>query len=67
MRTNLEIYGTDDVPKIPEAVCNQRIKLLKDRLDMLLAPHFMEQDSDLINTVIKARDFWLTMRNGEEL
>jgi len=66
MISNLELYGREDVPKVPETVCNFRIKLLKERLEMLVSVHYMEQNNDLINKVQKAITFWTKLRNGEE-
>ena len=65
MLTNLELYGRE-VPRVPEHVCNFRLTLLKERLEELMSVHFMEQDTQLINSVLKARRFWERLRDGEE-
>ncbi len=66
MITNLELYGREDVPRVPEHVCNFRLQLLEENLKRLTSVHYMEQDNDLINNVIKAQTFWRKLRDGEE-
>ena len=66
MPTNLELYGTEDVPKVPAEVCNQRLELLKERLEGLLSVHYMKWDNETMNKVQKAIVFWTKMRDGEE-
>ena len=58
MITNLELYGTDDVPRVPHSVTNPRISLLKERLAELLAVHYMEQDNNTIRKVEEGIVFW---------
>ena len=62
----MELYGREDVPRVPEHVCNFRLKLLKERLDELLSVHYMKWDNNLINKVQKAIVFWTKLRDGEE-
>ena len=62
----MELYGRDDVPKVPEHVCNFRLKLLKERLEELLSVHYMDWDNSKINKVQKAITFWTKLRDGEE-
>ena len=66
MTTNMELYGREDVPRVPEHVCNFRLKLLKERLEELLSVHYMEWDNSKINKVQKAITFWTKLRDGEE-
>ena len=66
MTTNLELYGREDVPRVPEHVCNFRLRLLKERLAELMSVHWMEHDTNLINKVQKAIVFWTKLRDGEE-
>ena len=66
MISNLELYGREDVPKVPDTVSDFRIKLLKERLAELVAVHYMEQNNDLIGKVQKAIAFWTKLKNGEE-
>jgi len=65
MLTNLELYGTEDVPKVPRGVCDKRIGLLRNRLGDLLSVHFMSHDNNSINEVQKAIKFWQQLRDGE--
>jgi len=67
MRTNRELYGTDDVPVIPKEVANERLELLKSNLSGLLEVHYMHQDNDLINAVQRAIKHWERLRDGEEI
>ena len=66
MLTNLELYGTEDVPRVPADVCNERIAMLKNRLEVEASKFFMEQDNNLINTLLKAIKHWQRLRDGEE-
>ena len=66
MISNLDLYGREDVPKVPKHVCDFRLQLLEERLKELMAVHWMEQDINLINQVQKAQTFWRKLRNGEE-
>jgi len=67
MRTNIELYGTTDVPCIPVEICNERLELLNSNLGSLLEVHFMHQDNNLINAVQKAIKHWTQLRDGEEI
>ncbi len=67
MISNLQLYGRADVPKVPATVANFRISLLKERLEVLMSVPFMEQDTSLINEVLKAIDFWKALRDGETI
>jgi len=67
MISNIELYGREDVPLVPATVANFRIILLKERLEVLLTVHFMEQDIHLINKVTEAISFWTALRDGETL
>ncbi len=66
MITNLELYGREDVPPIPEHVANFRIALLKENLKKLTSVHWTAQDNSVINNIIKAIGFWERLRDGEE-
>ena len=67
MINNLDLYGTIDVPRVPKYVCNKRIKLLEERLGVLLTARFTEQNSNLIKRVYDGIAFWTTLRDGEEI
>ena len=66
MLSNLELYGTNDVPKVDKKTCNIRLYLLKEHMKKLLSVHFMEQDNNTINEVTKAINHWKRLKNGEE-
>ncbi len=67
MTTNLELYGREDVPNIPAHVADFRIALLKERLKELTSIHWMEQNTNLIDKVNKAIEFWTKLRDGETI
>jgi len=62
MISNLELYGTDDVPKINKEDCNKRIKLLNKHKSEI----YNKPDSNY--TLVKIEEaikFWSRMRDGE--
>jgi hypothetical protein len=66
MMTNSQLYGRDDVPRIPADICNTRIDMLHERLAIEVEKHYMNQDNNLIFTLIKAIKHWQMLRDGEE-
>lgn len=65
--TNMELYGTDNVPPVPKEVAEARIDLLQSRLRVLLKDSWNgEQVSYDIRKVLQAIDFWQQMSTGEE-
>ena len=56
--TNKYLYGTDDVPKIPQEVIEARIALLEANLKELLKVHYLGRDGARCNAIIKGIDFW---------
>lgn len=66
MLTNKELYGISDVPLIPKEVANKRIDLLDEHLAELMSCHFMNRDNHIINEILKAKEFWSRLRDGEE-
>ena len=66
MLSNLELYGTNDVPRVPKKTCNIRLALLKKHMRELLSVHFMEQDNNTMNEVTKAIKHWEQLRDGVE-
>jgi len=65
MISNMELYGTNDVPRVPAAICNERLELLETRLEALTSVHFMYHNNNLINRVLKAKRHWTKLRDGE--
>jgi len=66
MLTNLELYGTEDVPSVPAEICNERLRLLEIHMRTLLDVHYMKQDNQTMNSIIKAQKFWTQLKDGEE-
>lgn len=56
--SNLELYGTEDVPVIPADIIMRRIELLDDRLHDLYEVPYMQRDMKTIHKVEKAVKFW---------
>ena len=56
--SNLELYGTEDVPEIPADVIMRRIELLDDRKAELYEVNYMDRDFKTIRKVEKAIKFW---------
>ncbi len=56
--TNMELYGTDDVPSIPRSILKERIELLDIKLSELLSVGIYQRDNKMINAVLKAKKFW---------
>lgn len=67
MTSNLELYGREDIPRVPAHVANFRIKLLKERLEELTSVHWMQQNTSLIKKVLEAVEFWTKLRDGETI
>lgn len=55
------------VPKVPEEVANERIRLLDKNLHQLLDINYRKRDNVRVNAVMKAIDFWKALRDGKEL
>lgn len=62
----MELYGTDDVPRVPEEICNVRIRRLEERLAWVMSQNNWHENNDLINKILKAKRFWSKLRDGEE-
>jgi len=65
MITNLELYGTENVPKVPKKVCNERLALLEVHLKKVMSKHWMEHDNHTINLILSAKRHWAKLRDGE--
>ncbi len=66
MTTNLELYGIEDVPRVPAEHCNTRLYLLNKRLGEVLAKGTLGKDNYTISQILKAQKFWKSLRDGEE-
>ena len=58
MKTNDYLYGTDDVPTIPQDVIDARIALLRANLAKVLAEHYLTRDANRANSILKAIKHW---------
>jgi hypothetical protein len=67
MITNLELYGTEDVPPVPKAVANERITLLRLHLEKLRALPFEHQQNYTEVKVIEAIAFWKKLSDQEDV
>ncbi len=66
MRTNLEVFGTNEVTPIPPELIEERLMLLKRKMAELTLVHYMNQDIQAINQCRKDMDFWIAIKEGEE-
>lgn len=58
MVSNLELYGTEDVPEVPQDIVCRRLELLEDRLSDLLEVHYTLRDLEAVSMVRKAILHW---------
>jgi len=66
MLTNMQLYGTDNVPRVAKEVCNVRLRLLHKRLSEVVHDETIESNNHVITQIIKAQNFWKSLRDGEE-
>lgn len=67
MLTNMELYGTEFVPKVPKGVCNIRLELLEVHLQKLMSGNFWTWNNRSINQILAAKRHWTKLRDGEVL
>jgi hypothetical protein len=60
------LYGTEDVPEIPQEVIDERITLLEINLARLLDHSFYTRDAARANAVLKAIKFWQNIEKDLE-
>ncbi len=58
MKTNNWLYGTEDVPSIPQDIIDKRLDLLNDRLRKLNELNYKVRNNELRHEVIRAIQFW---------
>ena len=56
--SNLELYGTEDVPLIPSYIIMRRIELLDEHKAELYEVPYIQRDFNTIRKVEKALKFW---------
>jgi hypothetical protein len=66
MLSNMDLYGTDDVPPISKEDANKRIALLEKRLAFLTSLPLKVQSSYTETKVIEAIRFWKRLSNQED-
>ena len=52
------LYGTNVVPKVPEDLISERVKLLDAHLAALLSIPSSEREYERVRRVVNAIDFW---------
>jgi hypothetical protein len=67
MLTNLELYGTEDVPPVPKEVANERIILLKENLIKQLKLPTEEQSSHTQTKIVEGIKFWRKLSDQEDV
>lgn len=59
MKDNSYLYGEGvEVPEIDSYAIMKRIELLKEHLEELLEHSYHTRDSDRVNAILKAINFW---------
>ena len=58
MKENLYLYGTEDVPEIPNDIIVRRIELLNDHLTELYEVGMLVRENKRISDIFKAINFW---------
>ena len=66
MLTNLELYGTENVPPVPKKVADDRIALLQRHLKGGMDKQPLEQKSYTQFKIIEAIRFWRKLSNQED-
>ncbi len=67
MISNFELYGREDVPRVPMHVANFRIALLKENLAVHMNNHYSEWNTYIIKKMLTAISHWEKLRDGEEI
>ena len=57
------LYGTNNVPKIPNTVIKDRVAILNERLREVNDEHYTKRDDVLKEAIIKAIKFWETIND----
>ena len=65
LKSNMYLYGVDEVPEIPQTVVVQRLVLLQGELKKLLDVHWLKRDATRCNAVLKAISFWQQINDKE--
>ena len=67
--TDLELYGTTDVPVIPPCILHERIRILDNHLGVYVhmkdTAENYEVRNHMINKILAAKDFWRRFLNDE--
>ena len=62
------LYGQNIiVPKIPPEIANERIRLLDKNLKQLLDINYRKRNNLRVTKVMKAIDYWKTLKDGKEI
>lgn len=62
MLTNIQLYGTEDVPPINKEDCNRRIAMLKAHRAMI---YDKAEANYILVKIDEAIKFWTRMKHGE--
>jgi hypothetical protein len=57
------LYGTEDVPDIPQDIIDKRIAILEANLSKVLDHSFYTRDARRANVIIKTIEFWTQLGN----
>jgi hypothetical protein len=62
----MQLYGTDNVPRVPAEVANPRIEMLKERIAYLRTQPYSEINNYTVNEALKGIKHWTRLRDGED-
>lgn len=62
----MQLYGTNNVPRVPAEVANPRIELLRKRIELLHKLPYTELGNYTISEAIKGIRHWSRLRDGED-
>ena len=63
MKCNKYLYGEDTPMAIPEEVINNRLTILRRRLNVVMSQDYMNRDYSLKNDLVRAIKFWENINN----
>jgi len=64
MKLNSRLYGTHEVPKIPQSIIDSRIAILKKEIKKENKAHFLYRDLARIDEMVRAINFWSNINDN---
>ena len=63
IKPNCELYGDFELMPLNLDAVQQRIDFFIEKIKDMLQVHFMKRDSNELNKYMKARDFWIEIKD----